>query len=115
LWQAIAWDTAKLRNHMVRADSASAIDAGEAGIEQPPPLVADEAIAQAKTDVARRIMDLLRGLDQRMTRLEQQADEEERQARAEEALTLAEDIAENAPQALLSALSDRITPDRRLH
>jgi hypothetical protein len=49
-----------------------------------------------------------------MTALEQRADEEKRARQAEDALTLAEDIAENAPQALLSALADRITPDRRL-
>jgi hypothetical protein len=72
LWKCIAWETSKLRNAMVRADSASAIDAGAEGTKQPPPLVAD-AIAQAKTDIAKRIMDLLKALDQRMTALEQQA------------------------------------------
>jgi hypothetical protein len=116
LWQAIAWDTAKLRNSMTRADSASDVD--EAGREAPyqtaPPLVAD-AIAQAEADLAGRIMDLIDALNQRMTKLECAADEEERRAKAEQALALAEDIAENAPKALLSALSDRITSDRRLH
>jgi hypothetical protein len=57
-------------------------------------------------------MDSIRGLSDRMTALEQRADEEERARQAEDALTLAEDIAEAAPQALQSALADR---PARLH
>jgi hypothetical protein len=57
-------------------------------------------------------MDALKALDQRMTQLEHKADAEERRAKSEEALALAEDIAEAAPQALLSALADRTA---RLH
>jgi hypothetical protein len=56
LWQAIAWDMAKLRNAMARADSAGAIDE-QAGVKQAPPLVAD-AIAQAEATLVARIMDL---------------------------------------------------------
>jgi hypothetical protein len=113
-WKSLIYHGAKARRFAqltVRADSASAVDAGQAGIEQPPPLVAD-AIAQAKADVATRIINLLKQLDRRMTALEQQADAEDRQARAAEALTLAEDIAEAAPKALLSALAGRTA---RLH
>ena len=77
-----------------------------AGIKQPPPLVAD-AIDKAKTDLMLRVNDALKALDQRMTALEKKADEEERQTKAAAALTLAEDIAENAPKALLSSLADR--------
>ena len=79
LWQAIAWDTAKLRNHMARADSAADIDEA-AGAGKPPPLVADAVVKQAETDVARRIMDLIDALNQRMAALEQRADSEERRA-----------------------------------
>ena len=111
LWQAIAWDTAKLRNAMVRADSASAIDE-QAGVKQAPPLVADAIARKSEATLVTRIMDALKALDQRMAALEVQAHEQERRAKAEEALTLAEDNAENAPQALLSALADRTA---RLH
>jgi hypothetical protein len=111
LWQAIAWDTAKLRNAMARADSAGAVDQ-EAGIKQPPPLVAD-AIAHAKTDLALKIKDALDRLDQRMSALEKKADERERARQADAALALAEDICDAAPQALLSSLADRA--DGRLH
>ena len=112
LWQAIAWETSKLRHAMVRADSAGDIDQA-AGAGKAPPLVAEAIAQKSKADLLTRVMDSLKGLDQRMAALEQRADEQERQARAAEALTLAEDIAENAPQALLSSLSDRA--DRRLH
>jgi hypothetical protein len=111
LWQAIAWETSKLRNHMSRADSASAIDE-QSGVKQAPPLVADAIAQKSKADLLTRVMDALKALDQRMTAMEQRADEEKRRARAEDALTLAEDIAEAAPQALLSALADRTA---RLH
>ena len=110
LWKCIAWETSKLRNAMVRADSAGHIDEA-AGIKQPPPLVAD-AIDKAKTDLMLRVNDAIKALDRRMTALEKKADEEDRQTKAAAALTLAEDIAENAPQALLSSLADRTA---RLH
>jgi hypothetical protein len=111
LWQAIAWETGKLRNAMVRADSASAID-GQEGTDLAPPLVADGIAQKSKADLLTRVMDSLKGLSDRMTQLEQRADEQQRARQAEDALTLAEDIAEAAPQALLSALADRITPER---
>ena len=49
LWQAVAWDTARLRNAMARADGAGPMDeAGREGAEQTaPPLVAD-AVAQGE-------------------------------------------------------------------
>ena len=112
LWQAIAWETSKLRNAMVRADSAGHIDEA-AGAGKAPPLVADGIAQKSKADLLTRVMDALKALDQRMTKLEQQADEQERRAQADAALALAEDIAENAPQALLSALADR--NQSRLH
>jgi hypothetical protein len=95
----------------LRADSAGHIDqaAGKGGA---PPLAAD-AVAQAEADLATRIMDLLKALDQRMTALEKQADEEDRRAKAEDALALAEAVAEAAPQELLAVLPARL--DRRLH
>ena len=113
-WKSLIYHGVKARHlAQVRADSAGHID--EAGREAPyqtaPPLVAD-AVARAEADLAQRIMDALKALSDRMTKLECAADEEERRARAEQALSLAEDIAENAPQALLSALSDRTA---RLH
>ena len=111
LWQAIAWDTAKLRNAMVRADGAGHVDE-QAGVKQAPPLVADAVARQSEASLLTRVMDSLKALDQRMTALEQRADAEERRAQADAALALAEDIAENAPQALLSSLSDRTA---RLH
>jgi hypothetical protein len=111
LWQAIAWETSKLRNAMVRADSAADIDQA-AGAGKAPPLVADAVVKQAEATLVTRIMDALKALDQRMTQLEHKADAEERRAKSEEALALAEDIAEAAPQALLSALADRTA---RLH
>jgi hypothetical protein len=114
LWQAIAWETSKLRNHMARADSAGAVDEGAgAGVKQPPPLVADGIARRSKADLMTRVMDSLKGLSDRMAALEQRADEQDRRAQADAALALAEDIAEHAPQALLSSLSDRA--DRRLH
>ena len=112
LWQAIAWETSKLRNAMVRADSAGDIDQA-AGAGKAPPLVADGIAQKSKADLLSRVMDSLKGLDQRMAALEQRADAAERARQADAALSLAEDIAENAPQALLSSLADRI--DRRLH
>jgi hypothetical protein len=114
LWQAIAWETGKLRNAMVRADSASAVDQ-QAGFKQPPPLVADAIAQRSKADLMARVMDSLKGLSDRMTALECAADEQERAQRAEDALTLTENLAEIAPKELLSTLADRITPDRRLH
>lgn len=99
---------------MARADGAGHIDeAGREGPEQTaPPLVAN-AEGDGNASLMEQIKDSLVRLDRRMTRLEQMADELERARRAEDALTLAEDIAETAPQALLSALADRA--DRRLH
>jgi hypothetical protein len=111
LWQAIAWETSKLRNAMVRADSAGPIDEA-AGAGKAPPLVADAIAQKSKADLLTRVMDSLKGLDQRMAALEQRADEQERARQADAALALAEDIAENAPAALLSALADR---PARLH
>jgi hypothetical protein len=72
LWQAIAWDTAKLRNAMVRADSASAIDE-QAGVKQAPPLVADAIARKSEATLVTRTMDALKALDQRMAALEVQA------------------------------------------
>jgi len=110
-WKSLIYHGYKARRFaQLRADSAGAVDEGT-GIQQPPPLVAD-AIAQAEADLMTRILDSIRGLSDRMTALEQRADEEERARQAEDALTLAEDIAEAAPQALLSALADR---PARLH
>ena len=109
------WWCGKSMNHMARADSAGHIDE-QAGTKQAPPLVAVFAASlrqQSETNLLTRVMDSLKGLDQRMAALEQRAEEQERRAKAEEALALAEDIAEAAPQALLSALADRA--DRRLH
>jgi hypothetical protein len=112
LWKCIAWETSKLRNAMVRADSAGHIDeAARAG--KAPPLVADAVVKQAETDVARRIMDLIDALNQRMAALEERAGEQERAQRAEDALTLAEAVAEAAPKELLDLLPARL--DRRLH
>jgi DNA invertase Pin-like site-specific DNA recombinase len=51
-------------------------------------------------------------MSDRMTKLECAADAEERRAKAEDALSLAESLAEAAPQALLSSLADR---PARLH
>jgi hypothetical protein len=110
-WKSLIYHGVKARHlAMARADSASAVDQ-HAGFKQPPPLVAD-AIAKAETDLMLRVKDALDALDHRMTQLEQKADERDRQAAAEQALALAEDIAENAPQALLSSLADRAA---RLH
>jgi hypothetical protein len=98
---------------MVRADSAGAIDqAGREGHKQPPPLVADAIAQKSKANLLTRVMDSLKSLSDRLTTLERRSDEQERRAQADAALALAEDIAENAPQALLSSLSDRTT---RLH
>jgi hypothetical protein len=58
-------------------------------------------------------MDLIDALNRRMNALEEKASVEDRQTQAAAALTLAEDIAENAPQALLSSLADR--NQSRLH
>jgi hypothetical protein len=112
LWQAITWETSRLRNAMVRADSAGAVDQA-AGIKQPPPLVADAIAQKSKADLLTRVMDSIKSLSDRMGALEQRSDERECVRQADAALALAEDIAEHAPQALLSSLSDRA--DRRLH
>ena len=110
-WKSLIYHGYKARRFaQLRADSAGAVDEG-AGIQQPPPLVAD-AIAQAEADLMTRVMDSLKGLSDRMTALEQRADEEERAQRAAEALALAEDIAEAAPQAVMASLPDR---PARLH
>ena len=114
LWKAIAWDTAKLRNYMARADSAGHIDeaARQGDQKSAPPLVADAVVKEAEATLMTRIKDSLDALERRMAALEQRADEEERARRAEEALKLAEDIAETAPKELISALVDRTA---RLH
>ena len=113
-WKSLIHHGAKARQFaQLRADSAADID-GQAGVEQAPPLVAD-AVAQTEADIAKRIIDLINALNRRMDALEERADEQERQTKAAAALQLAEDIADAAPNALLSALADRITPDRRLH
>jgi hypothetical protein len=110
-WKSLIYHGAKARQFaQLRADSASAVDQ-EAGIKQPPPLVAD-AIDKVKTDLMLKIKDSLDALGRRMTQLEQKADEQDRARAADAALALAEDIAENAPQALLSSLADRAA---RLH
>jgi hypothetical protein len=112
-WKSILWHGVKARRMVqLRADSAGAVDAGEAGIEQPPPLVAD-AIEHAKTDLMLKVNDALKALGKRMTKLECAADERDLQAKAEKALELTEDLAEIAPKELLTTLADRI--DRRLH
>jgi hypothetical protein len=113
-WKSLIYHGAKARQFaQLRADSAADIDE-QAGVKQPPPLVAD-AVAQTEADIAKRIIDLINALNRRMDALEERADEQERQTKAAAALQLAEDIADAAPNALLSALADRITPDRRLH
>ena len=105
-WKSLIYHGAKARQFaQLRADSATSAIDQEAGIKQPPPLVAD-AIDKAKTDLALKIKDDLDRLDQRMTALEKKADEEDRQTKASAAPPLAEDIAEAAPQALLSSLAD---------
>lgn len=111
LWKSIAWNTAKLRNAMARADAATGhIDQAAGGDHKvAPPLVAD-TIAQTEVDVARRIIDMIGKLNRRMDALEERA--EGRRSEADAALQLAEDIAEHAPQALLSSLRDRTA---RLH
>ena len=110
-WKSLIYHGAKARQFaQLRADSAGHIDE-QAGTKQPPPLVAD-AIDKVKTDLMLRVKDALDALGRRMTALEKKADEEDRQTKAAAALQLAEDIAENAPQALLSSLADRTT---RLH
>lgn len=113
VWKVMAWNMAKQRNAMIRADSASDVDAGT-GPKKPPPLVAD-AIQKAETDLMLKVKDCLDRLDSRMTALEKKADEEDRVRAAEEALELTETLAEIAPKELLTALADRIIPDRRLH
>ena len=109
LWQSIAWNTAKLRNAMARADSS---DHSLHHKDQAPPLVADAVVKEAEATLMTRIKDSLDALERRMAALEQRADEQERARRAEEALKLAEDIAETAPKELISALADRTA---RLH
>jgi hypothetical protein len=112
-WKSLIWHGAKARRFaQLRADSAAGHIDEQAGIKQPPPLVADAIAQKSKADLLARVMDSLKSIDQRMAALEQRADEQERRGKAEDALTLAEDIAENAPQALLSSLADRTA---RLH
>lgn len=110
LWKAICWDTAKLRNYKLRADSAGAIaEEAQKGSGQPklaPPLVADSAKDEGSK--MRQIEDALDALESRITRAEERkrkADEEAAlRDRAEAALELAERIAESAPQAMLDSL-----------
>jgi hypothetical protein len=111
-WKSLIYHGYRARRFaQLRADSASAVDQ-QAGFKQPPPLVADAIAQRSRADLMTRVMDSLKGLSDRMTALECAADEQERARQAEDALTLAEDIAEAAPQALLSALADR---PARLH
>ncbi len=121
LWKAIAWDTAKLRNYKMRADSAGAI-AAEAQKGAPsgqqkraPPLVADAAEEASKTQ---KVMDALDTLETRLGALEerrrQQAEDAARAEIAEQALLLAEQIAEEIPGAVMDALSPP-RPKPRLH
>ena len=124
LWKAIAWDTAKLRNYIHRADSAGAI-AAEAQKGAPsgqprhaPPLAADSI--KAKADEASKMNQVLTGLDALERRLDvlearkrQQAEDAARAEIAEKALLLAEQIAEETPGAVMDALSP--TRPQRLH
>jgi hypothetical protein len=126
LWKAIAWDTAKLRNYkMKRADSAGAItqEAQRGAPSQPKharPLVAD-AVSKDKDEAAQmqRVMDALDSLEQRLDTLETRKREMEADAectrRAEAALALAEEIAEQAPEGLMDALSPPRPDPRRLN
>ena len=127
LWKAIAWDTAKLRNYkMKRGDSAGAITqeaqrgAPSGQPKHAPPLVAD-AVSKDKDEAAQmqRVMDALDSLEQRLDILETRKREMEEDAEctrrnAEAALALAEEIAEEAPEALMDALSPP-RPKQRLN
>ena len=126
LWKAIAWDTAKLRNYIHRADSAGAI-AAEAQKGAPsgqprhaPPLAADSIKAKAKDEATKmqKVMDALDTLETRLGALEarkrQQAEDAARAEIAEQALLLAEQIAEETPGAVMDALSPP-RPKQRLN
>jgi hypothetical protein len=112
LWKAIAWDTAKLRNYKMRADSAAAISAeAQRGAPSgqrklPPPLVADAAEEATKMQ---KVMDALDTLETRLGVLEerkrQQAEDAARAEIAETALRIAEECAESNPSAIMDALS----------
>jgi hypothetical protein len=117
LWKAIAWDTAKLRNYKMRADSAGAITAEAqkgAPSGQPkhaPPLAADSAKDKASKMKLQSALDALGRLETRLDQFEQRkAEEAECARRAEAALMLAEKIAEEAPEAMFDALPSAPKP-----
>jgi hypothetical protein len=86
LWKAIAWNTAKLRNAMARADAAEPTPLTEE--QQPPPLAADASVSKAKLsaeDLA-LIEDAVDRLDARLTALEARRDAEQELLDLEEAL-----------------------------
>jgi hypothetical protein len=84
LWKAIAWNTAKLRNAMARADAAEPTPLRDE--DRPPPIVADQTQTSRTTltqGELRAIEDAVDRLDARLSALEQRK-------RAEDALLDAE-------------------------
>jgi hypothetical protein len=116
-WKALIYHGAKARHFAeMRNDSAGAIAAAAAAkaSEAPPkapPLVADAASAKASKMKLQSALDALGRLETRLDQFEQRkAEEAECARRAEAALALAEQIAEDAPAAMLDTL-----PPTRLH
>jgi hypothetical protein len=117
-WKALIYHGAKARHFaQMRNDSAGQIseEAAKSSEAPPkaPPLVADCVKAKATQTKIQSALDALGRLETRLDQFEQRkAEEAECARRAEAALALAEEIAEQAPEGLMDALSP---PKQRLN